>query len=104
MLPSKLQEYLPAESKSQAQAVYKSITVAQKYIKGTIARAAIDKAYQETQQVLAVAATAGLAPMLLIMFVMMNIELSDNTTASEDVSQSTVKDREGDKENGEQNR
>ncbi|ETS85312.1 Siderophore iron transporter mirA [Pestalotiopsis fici W106-1] len=76
LLPAKLTEYLPEEAKPQAQAIYKSITVAKKYAQGTIIRAAIDQAYRETQQRLAIAATAALAPMLLIMFFLKNVDLS----------------------------
>lgn len=76
MLPARLTEYLPEDTRSQAQAIYKSITVAKKYAKGTIVRTAIDQAYRETQQRLAIAATAALAPMLLIMFIMKNVDLS----------------------------
>ena len=56
--------------------IYKSIVVAQKFAVGTAARAAIDRSYRETQQVLAIAATAGLAPMLLIMFALKNVNLN----------------------------
>lgn len=76
LLPSKLHEYLPAEAKSQAQAIYKSITVAQKYSKGTVIRSAIDQSYRETQQILAITATAALAPMLIIMFALKNVDLT----------------------------
>ncbi|KAF3020082.1 hypothetical protein E8E14_002747 [Neopestalotiopsis sp. 37M] len=79
MLPARLTEYLPEDTKSQAQAIYKSITVAKNYAKGTIVRTAIDQAYRETQQRLAIAATAALAPMLLIMFIMKNVDLSATT-------------------------
>ena len=61
--------------KSKAQGIYKSIVVAQKFQAGTPVRAAIDQSYRETQQVLAIAATAGLAPMLLIMFALKNVRL-----------------------------
>ncbi|CAI4214135.1 unnamed protein product [Parascedosporium putredinis] len=58
LLPSKLSQYLPDSTKSMAQAIYKSI------------------AYRETQQKLAIAATAGLAPMIFIMFAMKNVDLA----------------------------
>ncbi|KAH8193827.1 hypothetical protein TruAng_012010 [Truncatella angustata] len=76
LLPSTLQEHLPAEAKYQAQAIYKSITVAQKYAKGIIIRAAINQSYRETQQILAIASTAVLAPMLVIMFALKNVDLN----------------------------
>lgn len=83
LLPSKLEEYLPTDAKSQAQAIYKSITVARKYAKGTAIRSAIDMSYRETQQVLAIAATAGLAPMLIIMFALKNVKLEKDTESEE---------------------
>lgn len=61
----------------KAQEIYKSIVVAQTFEAGTPARAAIDRSYRETQQVLAIAATAGLAPMLFIMFALKNINLDE---------------------------
>ncbi|KAL6863130.1 hypothetical protein ACO1O0_003374 [Amphichorda felina] len=75
MLPNKLQKYLPGDMQDKAQGIYKSIVVAKKFVAGTPARAAIDRSYRETQQVLAIAATAGLAPMLLIMFALRNVKL-----------------------------
>ena len=62
--------------RDKAQSIYKSIVVAQKFEAGTPGRTAIDRSYRETQQVLAIAATAGLAPMLLIMFALKNINLA----------------------------
>jgi len=59
-----------------AQAIYKSIVTAQKYEMGTPVRDAINQAYRETQQKLAIAATAGLAPMIFIMFAMKNVDLA----------------------------
>ncbi|KAM5347292.1 hypothetical protein ACJ41O_010297 [Fusarium nematophilum] len=76
MLPKKLASYLPADAKAQAMKIYKSIVVAQEFAKGTPVRAAIDKSYRETQQLLAIAATAALAPMLLLMFALKPIDLS----------------------------
>ena len=46
-------------------------------------RTAIDLSYRETQQTLAIAATAGLAPMLLIMFALKNVDLSKRQAEQE---------------------
>lgn len=80
--------------KGQAQKIYKSIVVAKQVTAGTPARAAIDRSYRETQQVLAIAATAGLAPMLLIMFALKNINLAKK----EDDKATEVVESNGEKE------
>ncbi|KAL2220503.1 putative transporter [Thermoascus aurantiacus ATCC 26904] len=74
-LPAKLREYLPAEIKSQAPAIFKSIVNAQKYAKGTAGRTAIDRSYRESQQILAIAGIAALAPMVILMLLLKNVHL-----------------------------
>lgn len=76
ILPDKLAKYLPEESKDKAMGIYKSIVVAQKFAVGTPARVAIDRAYRETQKLLAIAATAALVPMLVIMFALKPVDLT----------------------------
>ncbi|CAK7232479.1 hypothetical protein SBRCBS47491_008285 [Sporothrix bragantina] len=76
VLPGRLTRYLPAEGKAQAQAIFKSIVVAQKYAVGSPMRLAIDHAYRDTMRYIAIAATCGLAPMLLIIFFIKNVDLS----------------------------
>lgn len=77
LLPEKLEAYLPEGlvAKGVAAKVYKSIVVAQKYEKGSVEREAIDRAYRETQRVLAIAATAALAPMVGVMWGLRNVDL-----------------------------
>nr|Q8X1Z7.1 RecName: Full=Siderophore iron transporter mirA; AltName: Full=Enterobactin permease; AltName: Full=Major facilitator iron-regulated transporter A [Aspergillus nidulans FGSC A4]AAK17009.1 major facilitator [Aspergillus nidulans] len=82
-LPPKLAQHLPAELKDQAQAIFGSIVVAQKYEVGTPARDAIDMCYRQSQRMLAIAALAALAPMLIIMFFLENVPLTDETTLIE---------------------
>lgn len=89
LLPKKLNKYLPENAKDQAMAIYKSIVIAQKYAKGTAVRAGIDKAYRETQQLLAIAATAALVPMLLIMFALKTVDLSKEEDEKPDENKST---------------
>ncbi|KAL4750536.1 siderophore iron transporter mirA [Aspergillus terricola var. indicus] len=72
-LPKKLARQLPTELKDQAQAIFGSIVVAQKYEIGTPARDAIDMCYRQSQRMLAIAALAALAPMLIIMFFLENV-------------------------------
>ncbi|KAL3433669.1 siderophore iron transporter mirA [Aspergillus tetrazonus] len=82
-LPKKLAQHLPAELKDQAQAIFGSIVVAQKYEIGTPARDAIDMCYRQSQRMLAITALAALAPMLIIMFFLENVPLTDETTLTE---------------------
>ncbi|KAL4930342.1 major facilitator superfamily domain-containing protein [Aspergillus undulatus] len=65
-LPKKLAENLPSDLKDQAQAIFGSIVVAQKYDVATPARDAIDMSYRQSQRLFAIAALAALAPMLII--------------------------------------
>lgn len=46
-------------------------------------RSAIDLSYRETQQTLAIAATAALAPMLIVMFALKNVDLSKRQAEQE---------------------
>ncbi|KAL2835835.1 major facilitator superfamily domain-containing protein [Aspergillus pseudoustus] len=80
-LPNKLTQYLPAEYKSQAQAIFGSIVVAQKYEVGSPAREAIDLSYRESQRLLGIAALAALAPMLIVMFFLENVTLDERIAA-----------------------
>lgn len=89
ILPKKLVKYLPANAKDKAMPIYKSIVTAQKFVKGTPVRAAIDKSYCETQQILAIAATVFLAPMLVVMFFLKTIDLSKADDAKLDENKST---------------
>lgn len=75
ILPRKLLQYLPEESKDQARAIYGSMVTAKKFPIGSPAREAIDLSYRETQKLLAIAATAALAPMLIIMFFLKGVDL-----------------------------
>lgn len=85
VLPGRLTRYLPEEGKSQAQAIFKSIVVAQQYAVGSAMRLAIDHAYRDTMRYLAIAATSGLAPMLLIMFAIKSIDLGKKQPGSSEV-------------------
>lgn len=74
-LPSKLAEYLPASNKKNATAIFKSIVVAQKFPIGSPARLAIDQAYKETLQTLAIVSTCVTIPMLFLMFFLTDVHL-----------------------------
>ncbi|KAL4882188.1 siderophore iron transporter mirA [Aspergillus karnatakaensis] len=86
-LPKKLAEHLPAELKNQAQTIFGSIVVARKYEIGTPARVAIDTSYRQSQRLLGIAALCALAPMLIIMFFLENVKLTEQTTLAEEERQ-----------------
>lgn len=51
--------------------------MARSFAVGTPERVAIDQAYRETQQLLAIAATCALAPMIFIMWFVKDVDLKD---------------------------
>lgn len=73
----KLRSHLPDDAKKNATQIFKSITVALKYKKGTEIRTAISLAYRETQQIIGWTALAIVAPMLVLMFFVREVELTD---------------------------
>lgn len=79
----KLTTYLPEDSKVTAQSIFQSIVVAQKFAIGTAERVAIDQAYRETQRLLAIAATCALAPMIIFMWFIKNVDLVPNKEEGE---------------------
>ncbi|KAG7876781.1 hypothetical protein KL938_004394 [Ogataea parapolymorpha] len=81
---SKLNKYLPEDSKSNATKIYKSIKVALKYKKGTEERDAIAKAYRETQQIIGWATVGIITPMLIMMLFVHNVHLTDKADVYED--------------------
>jgi hypothetical protein len=75
LIPSKLVEYLPAANIGDAQAIFNDITVAMSYAVGTEERMAIERAYQETMDVLLIIAICVAIPIVLLAFVMRNYKL-----------------------------
>jgi hypothetical protein len=55
-LPNKLAMYLPGAAKGEAMNIFNSVTVASSYAVGTPERIAINRAYQETMQILLIVA------------------------------------------------
>ncbi|KAH8425114.1 uncharacterized protein LDX57_002863 [Aspergillus melleus] len=96
-LPSKLQEYLPDDAKSQAKAIFGSIKVAQKYAIGSPIRKAVDRSYRESQRLLGIAGLAALVPMLIVMFFLRNVKLDERLGAKEgeDEGQTQGGERDG---------
>lgn len=77
VLLNKLEKYLPEDSKSSASKIYKSIKVAKSYKKGTAERLAISKAYRETIQIIGYTGLGIIAPMLILMFFVREVKLTD---------------------------
>nr|QFR37094.1 MFS transporter [Cyberlindnera americana] len=89
----KLDEYLPEEYKANATSIYKSITKAKKFAKGTEARTAISLAYRETIQIIGYAGLGVLAPLLVLMFFIKEVKLTEKMedSDSEEVEKRTWK-------------
>ncbi|KAJ5934510.1 hypothetical protein N7466_004057 [Penicillium verhagenii] len=70
LIPQKLMQYLPEESKSQAGEIFGKLTTALEYPMGSPTRIAINRAYQETMNrllTLAIIVTLPLIPLSLVM-------------------------------------
>jgi len=74
---SKLQLYLPDDSKPLARKIFGSVAVAQSYPLGSIERIAINRAYQETMRLLIIVAICIATPTLFFVFLMKNYRLDE---------------------------
>lgn len=74
---SKLNLYLPEDDKDLAKKIYKSITVAMSYEKGSDIRDGINRAYAETIQIIGWTGLGIIAPMLILMFFIKDVKLSE---------------------------
>jgi hypothetical protein len=74
-IPTKLRESLPAGSKHDAQAIYNSIDNALKYAVDTPERLAIERAYQETMQMLLIIGICVAIPLIPLSLLMKNYKL-----------------------------
>lgn len=74
---NKLYEHLPAENQHNVTAIFGSITTATSFKKGTAARTAISLAYRETQQILGWASLGLIGPMLILMFFVKDLALTE---------------------------
>ncbi|KAI1096991.1 MFS general substrate transporter [Rostrohypoxylon terebratum] len=100
----KLTSYLPAASKSKASSIFGSIVVVQNFVVGSAERVAIDRAYRETQKLLAIAATCVLVPMLIAMWFIENVDLTkdqerkgeEETDARNTTEKATISDEKSD--------
>jgi hypothetical protein len=68
-------QYLPADSKQNATAIYNSIDNALAYPVGMSQRIAIDRAYQETMHILLIIAICVAAPLVPLSLLMKNYRL-----------------------------
>ena len=74
LLP-KLEAYLPPGAQADASLIYGNLTIARSYLEGTPERGAIDRAYQETMDVLLIVAVCLCVPVLGLSFLMRNYRL-----------------------------
>ena len=81
-LPAKLAAYLPPELRDQASVIAGAFTVAQQYPPGTPARTAINRAYQETMDILLIIAACLCAPIVVLSFFMQNYKLDEVSRAA----------------------
>ena len=76
-LPSKLQMYLPSETRSQAFEIFGNITLAQSFEAGSPTRIAINRSFQETMDILLIISVCLAAPILLLSVFMKNFKLDE---------------------------
>ena len=74
-LPAKLNKYLPADAQPQAALIFGNLTLAKSYMGGTPERAAIDRSYQETMDILLITAACLAAPLIPLSLIMRNYKL-----------------------------
>ena len=76
-VPSKLRRYLPDHAKAQADAIFASLATARSFAMGTPERTAINRAYQETMQILLLVAVGVCIPLLPLALLMKNHKLDE---------------------------
>ncbi len=77
----KLDKYLPPKEKKNAKKIFKSIKVAMSYKKHTPTRDAISRAYRETLQIIGYTGLGIIAPMLVLMFFVREVKLTEKHDA-----------------------
>lgn len=78
VLLEKLEKYLPEDNKSDATKIYQNIVYAKSFLKGTPARDAIARSYSETIQIIGWIGLGIISPMLVLMWFIKDVELSDS--------------------------
>ena len=74
-IPKKLALYLPPDSQSLAPSIYGNLTLAESFLAGTPERIAINRAYQETMNILLIVAVCFAAPLIPLSLLMRNYKL-----------------------------
>jgi len=74
-IPKKLALYLPANAKGDAVKIFGSLPVATSYAMGSPERIAINRAYQETMNILLIISICVAAPLILLSLLMKNYKL-----------------------------
>jgi hypothetical protein len=83
ILPRRLQEHLPSETKELWSEIYESLDVQLSYPMGSATRIAIQDAYASTQRIMLIAATGIMGLSIAWVLMMRNIKLSDNKNVSQ---------------------
>lgn len=81
-IPKKLNQYLPPDAKADAGKIFSSLVTAQSYPMGSPTRDAINRAYQETMNILLMLAVCVAIPLLPLSLLMKNYKLDQVSTSS----------------------
>ncbi|KAJ5635616.1 uncharacterized protein N7484_008929 [Penicillium longicatenatum] len=84
MIPQKLMQYLPEETKSHAGEIFGKLTTALEYPMGSPTRIAINRAYQETMNRLVTFAIIATLPLIPLSLVMVDYKLDKMSPGSHD--------------------
>lgn len=74
-VPAKLADYLPPSAQADATSIFGNLTMAKSYAGGSPERAAIDRSYQETMNILLIIAVCLAAPLVPLSLFMRNYRL-----------------------------
>ncbi|CAG7939949.1 unnamed protein product [Penicillium salamii] len=83
ILPNKLREYLPSETRDSWSEIYESLDLQLSYPLGSTTRIAIQDAYAYTQRIMLIAATGIMCLSIAWVLMMRNIKVSKEQTASQ---------------------
>ncbi|KAJ5721079.1 uncharacterized protein N7483_009013 [Penicillium malachiteum] len=89
LIPKKLQQYLPEETKSHAEEIFGKLTTALEYPMGSPTRIAINRAYQETMNRLLTFAVIVTLPLIPLSLIMVDYKLDKMSASSQDDGSST---------------
>lgn len=74
-IPKKLAQYLPPADQGDATLIFGNLTIAKSYMRGSPQRAAIDRSYQETMNILLIIAACLAVPLIPLSLVLRNYRL-----------------------------